>query len=584
MEFREETIHGFFGQQEVQFSIPAYQRAYSWETLQTKVFLDDIKEHKSSDKNNPYCYGNILLETIKEGEYEIIDGQQRITTISIFMRCLLNTFSSRIKKGKIFKTSEDKEINISSEENRYFKDHGIIKLCPTQYDKVCYDSIVIDNKDNYICSTPSQARMVAAKKFFTAELNKLSDEDLVVIFETVKSSKINRITMHGKKESALMFELQNNRGKELTNLEKLKSFLMYQLYVYSSPEETDSNIEYVSNCFNPIYISVSKISFQLNDDDDAVVAQTTVNEDNILTYHSYAYSKKNFGYRNLNDIIAEFKEVPKEKKVEWIKDYVSKLMNSFLSIERILIMPDPYLAKLKTKIKIPSFVYPFLIKGFQNKEALPKLFQLMEVISLRYKLINSRADIRSRLSELIRNFNGNVDLLSQKMKNMAEKEYYWGDSKFCEVLSGNMYQNNMINYFLWEYEQHLQRKGYSISSNAEIVDENIEHISPQTEPEEKVSSGYEIDETGFYTKEFREKYINNLGNLMLISQSHNSSIGNRPFKEKLQSYMANPILKQQTHIKDFVADLKEPVWNSKSIEARHDEMIEFALRRWSFDI
>ena len=584
MEFREETIHGFFGQQEVQFSIPAYQRAYSWETLQTKVFLDDIKEHKSSDKNNPYCYGNILLETIKEGEYEIIDGQQRITTISIFMRCLLNTFSSRIKKGKIFKTSEDKEINISSEENRYFKDHGIIKLCPTQYDKVCYDSIVIDNKDNYICSTPSQARMVAAKKFFTAELNKLSDEDLVVIFETVKSSKINRITMHGKKESALMFELQNNRGKELTNLEKLKSFLMYQLYVYSSPEETDSNIEYVSNCFNPIYISVSKISFQLNDDDDAVVAQTTVNEDNILTYHSYAYSKKNFGYRNLNDIIAEFKEVPKEKKVEWIKDYVSKLMNSFLSIERILIMPDPYLAKLKTKIKIPSFVYPFLIKGFQNKEALPKLFQLMEVISLRYKLINSRADIRSRLSELIRNFNGNVDLLSQKMKNMAEKEYYWGDSKFCEVLSGNMYQNNMINYFLWEYEQHLQRKGYSISSNAEIVDENIEHISPQTEPEEKVSSGYEIDETGFYTKEFREKYINNLGNLMLISQSHNSSIGNRPFKEKLQSYMANPILKQQTHIKDFVADLNEPVWNSKSIEARHDEMIEFALRRWSFDI
>lgn len=584
MEFREETIHGFFGQQEVQFSIPAYQRAYSWETLQTKVFLDDIKEHKSSDKNNPYCYGNILLETIKEGEYEIIDGQQRITTISIFMRCLLNTFSSRIKKGKIFKTSEDKEINISSEENRYFKDHGIIKLCPTQYDKVCYDSIVIDNKDNYICSTPSQARMVAAKKFFTAELNKLSDEDLVVIFETVKSSKINRITMHGKKESALMFELQNNRGKELTNLEKLKSFLMYQLYVYSSPEETDSNIEYVSNCFNPIYISVSKISFQLNDDDDAVVAQTTVNEDNILTYHSYAYSKKNFGYRNLNDIIAEFKEVPKEKKVEWIKDYVSKLMNSFLSIERILIMPDPYLAKLKTKIKIPSFVYPFLIKGFQNKEALPKLFQLMEVISLRYKLINSRADIRSRLSELIRNFNGNVDLLSQKMKNMAEKEYYWGDSKFCEVLSGNMYQNNMINYFLWEYEQHLQRKGYSISSNAEIVDENIEHISPQTEPEEKVSSGYEIDETGFYTKEFREKYINNLGNLMLISQSHNSSIGNRPFKEKLQSYMENPILKQQTHIKDFVADLKEPVWNSKSIEARHDEMIEFALRRWSFDI
>ena len=151
-----------------------------------------------------------------------------------------------------------------------------------------------------------------------------------------------------------------------------------------------------------------------------------------------------------------------------------------------------------------------------------------------------------------------------------------------------MYQKGRTNpltiYFLWEYEQYLQRKGYIISGKIKIADESIEHISPQTEPDEKVTSGYEIDETGFYTKEFRENYINKLGNLMLISQSHNSSIGNNPFKDKLKSYIENPILRQQAHIKDFVADMKNLVWDSKSIDLRHDEMLKFACKRWSFNI
>ena len=57
-----------------------------------------------------------------------------------------------------------------------------------------------------------------------------------------------------------MFELQNNRGKDLTNLEKLKSFLMYQLYVFSTPDETEGNINYVSSLFIlAIYLSNSNV-------------------------------------------------------------------------------------------------------------------------------------------------------------------------------------------------------------------------------------------------------------------------------------------------------------------------------------
>ena len=136
------------------------------------------------------------------------------------------------------------------------------------------------------------------------------------------------------------------------------------------------------------------MSLQLGDDDEDG-GNSVVNEDNILIYHSNAYSKKNFGYRNLNDIIEEFKLVPREDKVEWIRNYALTLYSSFSSIQTVLTMKDRNLDKLK-RMKISFFVYPFIIKGAKHKDSLPKLFKLMEVLSFRYKLINSRADIRSR--------------------------------------------------------------------------------------------------------------------------------------------------------------------------------------------
>ena len=583
MEFKPKTVASFFGQQKIQYSIPHYQRAYSWEDLQVKTFFEDLIEHKHSDQNNPYCYGNILLETIsKDKRYEVIDGQQRITTLSIFMRALLNVISERIDEGKQFKTSEDEVVVVSDEEERYFKDHGVIRLRPTPYDQACYDTIIIDNKDEFNCITPSQKRMVAAKKFFTQELKKLSDEDLLSVFETVQNSIINHIELTGKKESALMFELQNNRGKDLTNLEKLKSFSMYQLYVYSAADETDSNIEYVSHQFDPIYNIVNQMTLQLGVDDEDGTS-SVVNEDNILIYHSYAYSKKNFGYRKLNDIVDEFKSIPDGEKVNWIKNYALTLYQSFSSIQTIFTMSDTNLDKLK-RMKMPFFVYPFIIKGARNKASLPKLFEIMEILSFRYKLISSRADIRGRLNELIRSYDGDNDSLAVGLQEKMNEAYYWGDKKFSEVLNGNMYQNNMINYLLWDYEQHLQRKGYVLSGSVGIESESVEHIAPQTEPDEVVESGYEIEATGLYSKDFRDNYVNKLGNLMLISQSHNSAIGNKPFADKLQSYKDNPLLRQQAQIKEFVKDESNPVWDSKAIDSRHQKMVEYALDRWGFSV
>ena len=567
MDFAKEKVQDFFGKARVCYNIPNYQRAYSWEEQQLNTFFEDLIEN--SGAGNPYCYGNIMLETIAGGkEYDIIDGQQRLTTILLFIRAFLNIASA---KGLT-------QINVPDEERIYFKDYGIIKLRPTLTDRVCYETIIVNNKSSFGCMTPSQKRVKYAKHFFEKKLDDMPVSELIKIWETLQNAIINRIELKGKKEAALMFELQNNRGKELTNLEKLKSFLMYQMYIYSAPLDTENNVQYVASQFDLIYVIVNEIDASFADSEDETT--TNISEDNILLYYSYAYCKKHFGYRKLEDIIDEFKVIPKEDKVQWIKDYSLNLYSSFMIIKSALQMKDEYLDKLK-KMGMPSFVYPFIIKTGSNVDKLKKLYQLMEVVAFRQKVIGTRADIRSRLNDILANYRGDLHKLSLALKEKLTEAYYWSDQKLIETLNGNMYQNGMINYFLWEYEQDLQRKGY-LCGSVSIQDESIEHISPQTENGEKVSSGYEVDSDGFYAQEFRDKYINNLGNLMLISQSHNSSIGNQDFDKKLSSYSKNCILQQQVQIKCFVKDPNNPKWDSEAIRKRCEDMISFALKRWEF--
>ena len=97
-----------------------------------------------------------------------------------------------------------------------------------------------------------------------------------------------------------------------------------------------------------------------------------------------------------------------------------------------------------------------------------------------------------------------------------------------------------------------------------------------------MSAGYQFDENGLYTQEYRDNYINRLGNLMLMSQSHNSSVGNKPFADKLESYIKNPLLRQHIKIEDYVEDKANPVWDAVSIDKRHSDIISFAKDRWAF--
>lgn len=554
MKFTQRTILGLFDSSKKQLVIPVYQRAYSWEMFEWRYFIEDLEEQVKGE--NKYYYGNLLLETIKiDKEYEIIDGQQRITTITIFIRALMDVLKNR----------KDTKIDIEDIEKTYFKNRGNIKLRPVEYDRACYDSIIVDGNNAYKTSTVSQRRMANAKKYFYKYLSNIKDTQLLEKYlEVVENAEINCIELEGKKEAALMFELENNRGKDLTNLEKLKSYFMYQMHVSSKEDETDSNIEGIADIFREIYLIVNDLK---------------INEDSLLIYHCNAYVN-GYDYRTIDNIKEKLK-VSKDK-VRFIKDFVRDLYTSFANMKKIENSNNKHLKQME-KLTIPAFVYPFLIKGMkyldENSSDMNNLYDVMEKITFREKLINSRADIKSRLNPILKSFKGDVKLLREEVDKTLNEAWYWSDDRVEEFLEGYMCGNGVLKYLLYNYENYIQTKGYLLG-NIEIKDDEIEHISPQTPI---IGGGYEVDENGKYSYEFEEDYLNCLGNLVIISKSHNCSIGNCKFEKKLNTYMKNPILRQQTEIKEFISgDLENPIWDRAAIQRRHDKILEFALDRWSF--
>lgn len=560
MNFKDTTIKGLFDNS-IQYSIPVYQRAYSWDEDNWSVFLSDLLEQRGRD--NEYSYGNLLLETIeRETSYEVIDGQQRLTTIIIFMRALYNVLKER---------GEEKDV-LDEIKEFFFVRKSNYRLRTVDNDRACFDTIVIADS-NYTPSSESQENIINAKDFFKKGLSKCSLDELRQIYAIVIKSKINRIELEGKKEASLMFELQNNRGRNLTNMEKLKSFFMYQMYVNSSAEETVGNVECISNHFKEIYSSVYDIK--------------GMSEDNILIYHCNAYLRVAFGYKNLDDIKKELSE--QEDKIEWMKAFTRELAQTFTNLKTLQIKCKctfyKKLQRIRKKEGFAYFVYPFIIKGYKyigdDDSKLDILFRILEIAAFRYHLVSSRADIGSRLSELIRNFRGNLFDLREDFEDKFNGEYHWSYDRMKDMLSGYMYENDVLHYLLWEYEESIQPKGYKIGSVI-IEKEQIEHISPQTPTDGKpLEAGYEVNGQNQYTEDFVKNYLNCVGNLMLISGSHNASIGNEKFVEKLNSYNQTPLLKQQSEIGTFLTNGKIE-WMHEQIEKRKDKILKFAFKRWDF--
>ncbi|MBI5727437.1 MAG: DUF262 domain-containing protein, partial [Ignavibacteriales bacterium] len=238
------SLLDFFNSNRI-FEIPGYQRNYAWtKEKQLTDFWDDLRY---LDETKKYFFGTILLRkngsiTDESGyvtyeKWDIIDGQQRLITTSILIKVLLVKLNELIKKGEFESNKKKFEQIVSEKESIFLRKDMLNKTNPLGDDKDFYIKSIVNFDsipDDTI--TPSQKRIKEAKEFFIGKAALLNVKTILGLIKKIECAQVVVYPVENRDEAALIFETVNDRGKPLSNLEKIKSFLMYTVYL--STEES----------------------------------------------------------------------------------------------------------------------------------------------------------------------------------------------------------------------------------------------------------------------------------------------------------------------------------------------------------
>lgn len=529
-----------------------------------------------------YYLGHFLFEQSGDTLY-VIDGQQRLTTCIIFFSALVNALRNRHDEWDNHENADDIKNLLEDITDYYLKDirRNKQKFMTVPYDNNFFVDTVIEYKEfvsEEDLTSKSRVAMYKARTYFETELKEVSVQQMLSWANTLENASITTFIVKDKLQAAQIFAYQNDRGKKLTNLEVLKAYFMLQIFRL---ENNEDDIAYIENTFEEIYHNIVLVS---------------VEEDNVLNYFWRAAGPKGYYSEKVEGEVKEWlKSIPKEERIKHIKNFVNGLSKAFCLVKQIEHDNSFYTANLKCMNNM-AFSYPMLIKAKLSNisdDVFIRLIKLLENLTFRLLVRGGRADITSRLQNVIQNandtesFNKQIDTVKWKLNN----DWWWGYWSDTEMLnhikSGWFYGNRVDNYLLWRYEQFLCNANYptpKISYADVISNESIEHIAPQTQatPLENGYGVYEDKENpgdGIVSGE----WMNSIGNLMLMAGRQNSSLGNRPFADKLKVYGRDNLLNQQKDIIEFVTDKEHPVWDKSSIERRFNKIVSAVKEIWNLD-
>ena len=538
--------------------VPAYQRAYSWDTpieksemkTQTDVFLSDLEEYSRSSAITPYYFGHFLFEE-KDGQFDVIDGQQRLTTIVIFLSALF----TRLRNIRTL--SEEEEVIYED----MIKRRSIRRFSTVNYDNQLFIDYVIDQtkSDHNGLETESARRIVRAFDFFSKYLSDKDDKYLAGMLSIISGAACTTHPVKNESEAIQMFIFQNNRGKRPSNLEIVKAQFMYHVHLYGN-DDKDALVDEIKNRFEKIYKSISAIEYRI-DEDDVLLYTQRVYFDSLLEHSSI---------EKINKMLAD------GNPIDFIKSFTRSLSRSFEHLSNFFGKHEQQKFEIHSLITLGGIAVtlPFIIKAYEfdiNIDEIGKLCSSLECLVLRHRLIGTRAELASRLNDVFKGFSENnkdispVTDLVDWMKTTADWWWeHWNNDRLIESVQGGL-DHSVAKYLLWKYEIHLEQQGnsgYSPARYDRIISPELEHIAPTKEPESK-PHGYDA-----YDDDFKNNYLDCLGNYLLLSKSHNCAVGNIPFPQKWATYNHN---EQQREVKNLVK--QDGIWSKGIIKKRKHKII-----------
>lgn len=563
MKANELPINNFLQAPNVQFVIPVYQRNYDWTTTECKELINDIISVEAENRGTHFI-GSIVF--IHEGTYStsevkelvIIDGQQRLTTITILYVALY-----RFAKETGLHQEADMLYNMFLTNQYVQNESSKLKLKQTDNNSLAFKAILLGTEREF----QNYSNVIENYNFFRSVLS--SEE----VFQNVKNG-IRRLIFveisleRDKDDPQRIFESLNSTGLELSQSDLIRNFILMDL----PPKEQFRVFE---NIWNPIEENARDL-----------MKQKSLVSDYIRDYLTLKTKK----IPNKNTVYAEFKRLYGNKKedgfqqdLENIKSlsvHYKKFINPKTVSDKAVSRELEYISRLEINV-----AYPFLLQVFEDLEN--GIIETNTLIAI-LKLIQSYSWRRfitgmptSALNKIFMTLYSEIDqddyyesLEIALMKKKASAKFPTDEEIRTALKDKDVY--NILpknrNYFFELLENHNNRE-YVDTTSSWIT---IEHIFPQNPSENWLT---EVSKEDYF--ELKEHRLNTIGNLTL--SGNNGSLSNKSFAEKKemnnnggeQGYIysrlwLNTYLKHIDH------------WNIETYNTRFNQIYERFLAIWKY--
>ena len=619
-------IHKFLADDDLRIVIPAYQRGYSWTREQHKVLWEDICNLLKKSEKTHFMGGVISIKDSNSGtRLEIIDGQQRITTISIFILALIKW--ARIN---IMGTNSENE-QIRKESKKHFRtilryigeldgdEIDVVKLAlkknvngqdPLRNDNDEYDKIVkiANNLNVYSKDKSVKSKIKLAFEFFYDKISEQIQDDNDLWFTSLVGA-LQRITIanialeRNKDNPQQVFESMNATGLSLKEADKCRNLMVLGRPISNPDDHSWQDIwERIEN--NTLIGCVSETDLFLQ------------------AFLRLYRTKERPGIG----------EVKVSRYYEFFKSVVKKCQSDDCEITkfyRLIERYSEYYSKFKTKLT-KEYRSAYSIENSNVTQFLPLILELisylenkwisnndfgntlkaMEIFIVRKQVCSQKIDIDRCIQRIISELNklkcrgaNVVELVKYYLIGEANNVRMIPDDELFELnLNKNLYDVNkqLCRNILVALEQSMQSKRSEIVN---IEDTTIEHIYPQ-HPNKKCKD------------ENKQKWLHKLGNLTLIN--FNRELSAYPFydsdeeKKEIEEHNKGKKYERKDKVgcsvlieaddgekyekkigykysklclndklgemKDKLGDMKQ--WEVSDIEIRHQALIQECLLLW----
>ncbi len=554
MEAKQNFITNFIQQQDVQFLIPVYQRNYDWKNEHCKQLLSDIKKVGKNEDIATHFIGSIVY--VQTGlstspVLTIIDGQQRLTTITLLISALVRKSNESGNK----KLSD--ELTRRYLINEFKSDDEKLKLKPIKKDNEAL-RYALGLSSNEV---KSYSRIIENVNFF---YENISTEEIEIIKQGIQKLVFIEISLDKAKDDPQnIFQSLNSTGLDLSQADLIRNYILIGL---TSKVQT----RIYENYWIEIEQNTTEVSSQLIKTSDFIRDYLTFKFSSIPTINKvFEVFKQRYQFNSENELVEILEEIKLFSK------FYRYFINPELHKNNLVVDNLKLIKKLQINVS-----YPFLLQVFNahnngkiSDDILIEVIELIQSYTWRRFISNLATNALNKVfMDLYKSIDEENFLYSLQVALISKKGYQRfpnNDEVLSNLTNKDMYNIQPKNrtYFLERLENYGHKIQINIENNSNV---SIEHIFPQKptpEWREKLREQFE---------EMKSR-INTAANLTL--SAFNSDLSNSFFTHKrdlpIKGYKASPL-----RIDKYLAEIED--WNVETLNQRQKSIENRFIEIWKY--